>query len=209
MRLCEGGWQNVIVTRVYKKKVGLMFQGANPKHRYLDDVVTPFEPNAPTVRWSERYLVMKENDAWIVVCVCFCVFFLWDWVHGSHYGWQAIRSPIVRMGHSRRMLYLLHPWGWTQGSKCVPRHRQWNGRRHLLRRYFLCTYNVSEGYEAVDFRASHASSMVCRVLYASQTCEDREAEKSQWRFAEHCAKQKMLCNCPSFSCTLWKTDTFM
>lgn len=63
MRLCEGGWQNVIVTRVYKKKVGLMFQGANPKHRYLDDVVTPFEPNAPTVRWSERYLVMKENDA--------------------------------------------------------------------------------------------------------------------------------------------------
>jgi hypothetical protein len=73
----------------------------------------------------------------------------------------------------------------------------------------ICTYNVSEGYEAFDFRASHASSMMCRVLYASQTCEDREAEKSQWRSAEHCAKHKLFCNCQRVSCTLWKTDTFM
>lgn len=63
MSLCEGGLQNVKVTRVYKKKVELMFVGENPGHRYLDDVVTPPAPNDTTVRWSVRYLVMKENEA--------------------------------------------------------------------------------------------------------------------------------------------------
>jgi hypothetical protein len=63
MSLCEGGLQNVKVTRVYKKKVVLMFEGENPGHRYLDDVVTPPAPTNTTVRWSERYLVMKENEA--------------------------------------------------------------------------------------------------------------------------------------------------
>lgn len=63
MSLCEDGLQNVKVTRVYKKKVELMFIGEKPGEQYLDDVVTPPAPNDTTVRWSVRYLVMKEKEA--------------------------------------------------------------------------------------------------------------------------------------------------
>ena len=63
MSLYEGGLQNVKVTRVYKKKVELMFVGEKPGIRYLDDVVTPPAPSDTTVRWSVRYLVIKENEA--------------------------------------------------------------------------------------------------------------------------------------------------
>lgn len=63
MSLCEGGLQNVKVTRVYKKNVELMFAGKNAGDRYLDDVVSPPAPNDTTMRWSVRYLVMKEKEA--------------------------------------------------------------------------------------------------------------------------------------------------
>ena len=63
MSLCEGGLQNVKVTRVYKKKVDLMFVEGNSGIRYLDDVVTPPAPNDTFVKWSVRYLVHKDKEA--------------------------------------------------------------------------------------------------------------------------------------------------
>lgn len=62
MSLCEGGLQNVKVTRVYKKKVDLMFFEENSGVRYLDDVVTPPAPADTFTKWSVRWLVQKLKE---------------------------------------------------------------------------------------------------------------------------------------------------
>ena len=63
MSLCEGGLQNVKVTRIYKKKVDLMFFKEKSGKRYLDDVVTPPAPDDTYTKWSVRWLVQKVRQA--------------------------------------------------------------------------------------------------------------------------------------------------
>ena len=63
MSHCEGGLQNVKVTRVYKKKMDLMFFEENYGMRYLDDVVTPPAFADTYSKCCVQWLVQKLKEA--------------------------------------------------------------------------------------------------------------------------------------------------
>ena len=59
--LWEDGLQNVTVTRVYKKKVDLMYVDRTSARRFLDDMLIPPAPPGTMAKWSVRFLVPKEE----------------------------------------------------------------------------------------------------------------------------------------------------
>lgn len=61
-RLWEDGLQNVTVTRVFKRKVELMYAVRTSPHRFLDDVLSPPAKPGTMTKWSVRYLVPKEEE---------------------------------------------------------------------------------------------------------------------------------------------------
>lgn len=61
--LFEDGLQDVTVTRVFKRKVDLMYVDATSKRRFLDDMVAPPAPVGTKALWSVRFLVPKDDQS--------------------------------------------------------------------------------------------------------------------------------------------------
>lgn len=62
MELCEEGQQTVKVTKLYKKKMDLMFPHRMLPSMCLDDYVVPPAPSDTVLTWSSMYLVEKHDD---------------------------------------------------------------------------------------------------------------------------------------------------
>lgn len=62
LNLCEDGKQLVQVTKVYEKKVAIMYPPQSTVIEYLDDYANPPDPSSACVTWCTRYLVEKESE---------------------------------------------------------------------------------------------------------------------------------------------------
>ena len=50
------------VTKVYEKKVAIMYPPQSTVIEYLDDYANPPDPSSACVTWCTRYLVEKESE---------------------------------------------------------------------------------------------------------------------------------------------------